>query len=275
MLELERVAAALRETVELGDASGVDVIAGDSVESLLGLAAWDCRGDCDAVGESSPLGDALRDAAIEKEAIEAEEERDGIADSDTRDVCVERTEMDANDVMRGSDVTVRESSEVADEELVGDIVTTADRVDVGYAEAVNDALGAALFDCANDPRVLRVASIESEADAETAEDVEAAPDHVSRSVIETVGDGLDVTVDETVTVAITERDLESNELIEGREDVVSPSVANDDDVGRGVDEAEPLRKAVLLARCDAIDDADGAVALAVIVASPVIVGAVD
>lgn len=72
-----------------------------------------------------------------------------------------------------------------------------------------------------------------------------------------------------------ERVLESKELIDGRDDVVTPSVADEDDVKRGVVETEPLLTAVLLASCDALDDIDGTVALAVIVASPVDVGAVD
>ncbi len=140
---------------------------------------------------------------------------------------------------------------------------------------VDEVLGKALLDCVDDPRVLRVASLESEAEAEATGDAEAAPDLVSRSVIETVNEGLDVAVDEIVSVVIMERVLESKELIDGRDDVVTPSVADEDDVERGVVEAEPLLTAVLLASCDALDDIDGTVALAVIVASPVDVGAVD
>lgn len=142
-------------------------------------------------------------------------------------------------------------------------------------DMVDEVLGKALLDCVDDPRVLRVASLESEAEAEATGDAEAAPDLVSRSVIETVNEGLDVAVDEIVSVVIMERVLESKELIDGRDDVVTPSDADEDDVERGVVEAEPLLTAVLLASCDALDDIDGTVALAVIVASPVDVGAVD
>lgn len=67
---------------------------------------------------------------------------------------MERTEIDAKELMRGSDVTVRESSDVKDEKLVGDIVMTEDCVEDVTGDMVDEVLGKALLDCVDDPRVL-------------------------------------------------------------------------------------------------------------------------